>query len=480
MATAAMPSAADPNPGGLSPAVRGRLQQCFERAIQAAQINNYDYAVDLLTQCVLTDPGNQIYVQSFLGTLERKYNNNKKGSTLASIRTAGTKTQILNSLRKKDWLSVIKSSLEVLKLNPWDTSTLVHIAKACGELRFFDCQLFYLKSAQDADPKSMSVHRECALALQALGEFDQAIACWTKVAGMAKPASTDLQEAEHAISKLQVEKTVLNSNVKIEGDNYLQSDSKSPHKPTAKITRLPTPNQRSRAEQLEELIAANPSDLLPYAELAEIHARADRWAEAESVLNRGLDATGGDMRIREQLEEVQLRRARHKSLIARKRAFDQKTTEANELAQRAEVELNNFEIDVFRKRVDRYPTNTTWKYELGLRIKRAGLFSEAIKLLQEARNDPKVKGVVLLELGECFQRISQFSLAMQHYERAIEEIPEKDVEHRKKALYRAGKLAIGLEKIEEAEGYLNRLAGLEYGYKDVSALLDKIAKERDK
>ena len=140
-------------------------------AIQAAQINNYDYAVDLLTQCVVTDPGNQIYVQSFLGTLERKYNNNKKGSTLASIRTAGTKTQILNSLRKKDWLSVIKSSLEVLKLNPWDTSTLVHIAKACGELRFFDCQLFYLKSAQDADPKSMSVHREGALAATSPGRI---------------------------------------------------------------------------------------------------------------------------------------------------------------------------------------------------------------------------------------------------------------------------------------------------------------------
>src|SRR5215475_12924212 len=140
--TATMAGPDDGTRGGLNPAVRARLQQCFQRAVQAAQISNYDYAIDLLTQCVVTDPGNQIYVQSFMGTLERKYNNNKKGSTLASIRTAGTKTQILNSQRKKDWLSVIKSSLEVLKLNPWDTSTLVHIAKASGELRFFDCQLF--------------------------------------------------------------------------------------------------------------------------------------------------------------------------------------------------------------------------------------------------------------------------------------------------------------------------------------------------
>src|SRR5690606_21521025 len=136
-------------------------------------------------------------------------------------------------------------------------------------------------------------------------------------------------------------------------------------------------------------------------------------------------------------------------------------------------------------RVDRYPTNTSWKYELGLRMKKAGNFQEAIKLLQESRTDPKRKGVVLIDLGECFHQIKQYKLALQHYAKAIEEMPEKEVESLKKALYRAGSLARGLakedpSKLADAEKYLNQLAEMDFGYRDVADLLDKIARERNK
>ncbi len=74
---------------------------------------------------------------------------------------------------------------------------------------------------------------------------------------------------------------------------------------------------------------------------------------------------------------------------------------------------------------------------------------------------------------------------MQHYSSAVDEMPEKEVELRKKALYRAGVLAMGLaeqdeSELAEAEKYLTQLAALDFGYKDVSDRLDKIAKRRDK
>src|SRR5215471_11801848 len=122
-ASAAVPDP-DDDKGGISPAIRRRLQQNYDKGMQSAQAGNFDYAIDMLTPAVVGDPGNQIYIQSFLGTLHRKYNNNKKGVTLAAVRSATSKTSMLNSSRKKDWQSLIRSGLEVLKLNPWDTSTL--------------------------------------------------------------------------------------------------------------------------------------------------------------------------------------------------------------------------------------------------------------------------------------------------------------------------------------------------------------------
>ncbi|HTQ37913.1 MAG TPA: hypothetical protein VMJ32_02735, partial [Pirellulales bacterium] len=53
------------NQDPLSPAVRRRLQEQYERGKQNRLTHNYDYAADLLTLCVLGDPGNPFYTQEF-------------------------------------------------------------------------------------------------------------------------------------------------------------------------------------------------------------------------------------------------------------------------------------------------------------------------------------------------------------------------------------------------------------------------------
>ena len=53
-------------------------------------------------------------------------------------------------------------------------------------------------------------------------------------------------------------------------------------------------------------------------------------------------------------------------------------------------------------------------------------------------------------------------------------IPDRDADNKKRALYLAGRLALFLKNVEIAEKHLTALAGLDFSYKDVSALLDKI------
>jgi hypothetical protein len=70
---------------------------------------------------------------------------------------------------------------------------------------------------------------------------------------------------------------------------------------------------------------------------------------------------------------------------------------------------------------------------------------------------------------------------MSNYESAIEALADRgEPELRKKALYRAGVLAMGLEDLNLAEKHLTELAGLEYGYRDVAERLDRIAELRHK
>lgn len=465
----------EPNGPGrqpIPPAKRRMLQQCFEHGSKSSAQGQYDYATQMFTQCVVGDPSNLLYTQNFVSNLQKKYNNNKTGAKLASVRSAGAKTAVKNSARKKDWLGVIAGGLKVLELNPWDASALADMAGACDQLHFEEAQIVYLKAALDADIKDIDCNRLLGRALGKLGQFDQAIACWMRVQ-QGKPND---EEAHRAIANLTVEKTIhkggyedAESSTQVMVDKQAQAERQGHAGPSS-----------SPEEQLEKKLKRDPANMSLYLELADLHLKEDRYEQAEEVLQRALQASGGAVEMRERLEDAQLRRARHHLAMAEKKAKAEDTPEAKSLYQQMWTELNNTETTIYRSRCERYPQNLGFKYELGVRLRRGKNFQEAIKVLQEARTDTKRRGLVFLELGVCFESIKQYKLALSNYEQAVEALGEREVEQRKTAVYRAGCLAMDrLKDWDAAEKYLTMLASIDFGYKDVGERLDKLPGLRD-
>jgi tetratricopeptide (TPR) repeat protein len=464
-----------PQGPAISPTLRRRLQSWYAHGQEKAQAGGYDYATDLFSQCVEGDPASLDYQYAFLHNLHKKYNNNKKGAGFtAAIKASALKASLKKASLKKDWPAMLKTGLELLKLNPWDTSALLHMAHACEGMHCLEVELAWLRAALDVDPKDPDINRQCAIALGKQGHFDQAIVCWSRV----EKARPHDEESQRAISDLQVRKTETQLQKRSEkvveaaAAEAAEAAEAAGGKPVIKLT---------RQQQLQQAIATNPAGMDAYIELAELHARDDRYTEAERILRGALEASGGELKIREAYEDMGLRRARHQVAIAEKRAANDPSDEAQNLASRMRQELNRLETEVFRSRSERYPTVMTWKVELGMRLKRAGNYPEAIKVFQQATGDPRRRGVVHLELGECFQQIKQYKLAMTNYQASVEALSDRgDPDLRKKALYRTGVLAMGLEDIELAEKYLTELAGMEFGYRDVAERLDKIAEVRNK
>jgi tetratricopeptide (TPR) repeat protein len=456
----------------LPPAKRKMLQQCFEAGSGKSASGNYDYAAQMFTQCVVGDPANVLYAQNFLANLQKKYNNNKSGAALSGMRSAKSKGGMAVAAKRKDWLGVLASGLEVLKYNPWDTGALAEMGRACEQLGLDECQVVWLKGAMEADVKDPETNRLLGRALARLGQFDQAIACWVRVQ-QAKPND---EEAHRAVANLQVEKTIHKGGYEdAESSTQVMVDKQS------QADRQGSGGLRSTPEQqLEKKIAKDATNMSFYLELADLHAKEERFTEAEAVLNRALAASGGSLEVREYLEDVELRHARQQVTIAEKRAKAESTDEAAELCSQMKNELNNKELEVYRNRCERYPANQGYKFELGLRLYRAKNFQEAIRVLQEARSDQKRKGQVLFYLGVCFESIKQPKLALTHYEEAIEHISDREPDSRKQAMYRAGVVAMDrIKDYEKAEKHLNALAGLDFTYKDVPERLDKLHKLRE-
>jgi tetratricopeptide (TPR) repeat protein len=231
---------------------------------------------------------------------------------------------------------------------------------------------------------------------------------------------------------------------------------------------------------LLEAIQADPAEIKNYLKLAELFSTHNRLREASDILTRALAASGGgDLTVRERLEDAQLRHAQSQVQVAQRRAEQEKTEEAASLARRMAAQANQAELEVYAARAARTPGNSLLQFELGVRYKKAGKFKEAISAFQAARGDARNKAAVHLHLGECFQHIRQFKLAFSSYETAVEAASEMDLETKKLALYRAGVLAIELKNLDRAEKHLTELAGIDFGYRDVADRLDKLATLRD-
>ena len=175
-----------------------------------------------------------------------------------------------------------------------------------------------------------------------------------------------------------------------------------------------------------------------------------------------------------------IQRGQRRLEVAEQRAAAEKTDDALALSKRIRAEVNRAELDIYTARSDRNPTNAGLKYELGVRLKKAGKFNDSIRCLQAARGDATNTVNVLVELGECFQHIKQYKLALSNYQQAVAAAGECEDDARKLALYRAGKLALGLRDADTAEKHLTELAGLDFGYKDVAECLDKVSHLRNK
>lgn len=450
--------------------MRKRLQQCFERGQQLVRQEkaDHDYAHSMFAECVLRDPANLEYVEAMFDNLQRKYKNNKRGARLKGF---GGRSHLKKAVAAEDWDEVLQLGLEMLKTNPWDVATLRSLAWACQAKHYNEVELRYLKNALDVNPKDVEVNKHCAESLARMGQFDQAIACWHRVEDLDKGN----QEAKKRISELTLEKTMGTAHP----ETRVGSGATPKGQAEVKLKENPRATPPAKAAP-QESASTSPPGIGSDDEIAELIALAKRqtadhqFPEAYQTLKKALEQTGGgDLKLKEMVEDAQIRMVRAHLAIAEQRAAAQNTNEANDLVARFRAELNRQELAVYAARAERFPNDLGVKFELGLRLKREANYREAIKCFDACRHDTARRAVSTLEMGECYQHLKQYSNAMKCYQSAITDA-EPGSPCQKVALYRAGILATALKHLEAAENHLDRLVKLDPDFRDAAARLDKL------
>lgn len=462
----------------VSPALRKRLQQMYDHARQMMSKPkcDFDYAHSLLGECARRDPANLVYVEAMLDNLERKFKGKKKGSLFAGF---GGRSALKKAQSTKNWQDVISEGVDLLKSNPWDSVTLRAMVDACEALRYNEVGLRYMKNAMDGSPGDLDVMRHCAKYLGRVGQFDQAIALWHFI----EEKQRGDVEANKMISQLTIDRerraqglpTVTNRMDPAAAAKARRRDAAPEAEATSPPERPSVRIELNEKQKLKAQIEAEPHKIEHYIELVNLWSDEFKFFEAEQVLKQANAAIGESLELMEKREELQIQKTRHRCRQAEQQAVADPTPQNQELVETTRNDLTRLELDIYAKRAERRPEDVRIKYELALRLKRAGNVEEAEKVFNEvAEADERLLAMAYLGKGECLQFRKKYVTALETYEEALKYGETLSSERLKLLLYRAGVLAQGLKEYPTAGKYLQKLLEIDPGYKDVVSRLDKL------
>ncbi len=464
----------------------------FERANQVIATGNYDYGLKLLVSCCKIDRANLIYRQTLRRTEKAKYKNNLRGAWLAWLTTCLTRARIQAALRTGDFIKVLDRGEEVLLRNPWDIPTQIAMATAAAELGLLDLAVWSLEQARQKDAAHPGVNRALALVYEKRGNFTQAMALWMLV----RKSRPNDREAQDKLKDLAVHDTIQRGKYETAsgvGGNGTEAPAEAPQEEAAKSSRATPiasrphastgqPRQEkgkeeiagTAAEALSRRIEANPTDARGYLQLAHHHVKANDFELARTVLQMGLGPTGNAFELIVEIAEMEIEPFRRDLAVTEQKLnADPENTELRQLRARLKKEINMRELDLLRRKADRFPNEAGHRLEMGVRLQQLGQIDEAIRELQAIRTDPRYSGKAAYHLGMCFRNRNNHRLAQRNFEEALQHLAPADHETRKETMYSLAQTCAETGDLTRAVDLATDLAHEDYAFRDISRLLDE-------
>ena len=221
-------------------------------------------------------------------------------------------------------------------------------------------------------------------------------------------------------------------------------------------------------------IQHDPTDRQAYLELAAFYRRGGLLDEARQVLEQGVAPTGNCFELTMELADLQVEPFRRNlALTEEKLKAEPNNDELKKIRARLLKEINTRELDLYRQKADRQPTEMSHRFELGLRLLRAGNVDEAIRELQMARDDMRLQWRSLLYLGHCFKARRNWKLARRNFEEALKALPVGENAARKEILFQLAQGCADNGEMQPAIEMGMELANLDFTYRDINRLLDE-------
>ncbi len=451
----------------LSDVSRASREQ-YEKGRTAFERNNLDYAVQILTLVLEQEPGFYECREALRATQFKKAGAGGGGFFKKMLGSTNPKVMQAQVALRNHPLEALRLAEGVLNNDPHNLSAHKVIADAALAVGFPKTAVLSLEIAFKQAPRDRDLALKLAQALSKIGEGAKAESLMAELVA----AFPDDSEIYQALKNVSADRTLS------EGGYGALSGGEGSYRDILKDKKgAVTLEQEKRdhksadlsASLLEEYLsrlATEPDNTRLLRSIAELYAQQKNFDAALEYYEKLAAREAGDSSLEQAVSETKVKRLEY--------AISQLDSNAEDYAeqlQALEKERQEFVLSDCKRRLERYPSDLTLRFEYGQLLFQSGRIQEAIQELQKAQNNPSKRIQSLYYLGLCFAQRRMHDLAARTFQNAIKEKALFDDE-KKELLYALGVSLDALGKKDDAIEQFKQIYEVDVGYRDVSARVD--------
>jgi len=454
------------------PEIAGDMRRLHTKAVEAAQRENTDYAIALFCQILEKEPGFFECRKALRSAQFSKAGVASTGFFKKMLSGAGSSPQIAKAKMalNKNPAEAMAVAETVLSGDPNNLMAHRIIADAAQVLDLPQTWVFTLETMAKISPKDKAL----------VMEFAHAVAETKSNAGTAEKILNELiRTSPYDGDLLQAQKNLSAHKVMDEGGYGALEDGSGSYRDILRNKdEAVSLEQEKRVQTTEDVaerligeyetrIQMEPDNLKIQRSLAELYTQKNRFDEALAVYER--------LKSSEHGSDASLDRAIAETVVRKfdfsKAQLDSTAADHAEQSAKFEAEKLTFQLAECQKRVEKYPTDLAFRFELGVLYFQTGKISEAIAEFQKAQQNAHKRTASMSYLAQCFAKRGMNDSAVRTLQNAIKEKPAFDDE-KKDLVYNLGCVFEKMGKKAEAIEQFLVIYESDVTYRDVSAKVD--------
>jgi hypothetical protein len=459
---------------------RAKARKWFARAKELAEKHNYDYAIKCYVDGLefWPDAVEEAHKPLRFCAVARRQSGGKKAGMMEKVKYPTSGKDPVRAMLNAEWLlSHDASELEYME------ALLKNANKARCEETVMWIGPIYSEAAETEkkpSPKRFEllkqVYEELGDRAQARGESALAVEAYERAVralGFQRSLLPNDQNLPIALRDLSTKLTIIKGRYQT-SDSFRESIRDAEQQ--AEIHDRDRKVQSS--ERLEELIARaerelaeNPGVTGKLFTLVDLLCRRDDPQDEAKAIKLLLDEyqRGSDYKFKLRADDIAIRQLERGVRQARESGD-------KEAVRAARLKLLEKELEAYRERCEKYPTDLRSRLVYAEKLYRAGRIDEAIPELQQARGDPKNRVRCGLILGRCFFDKGYHAQASDTLREALDAHEVRDDELGKELLYWLARSAEAGGQPDAARKAYGQLLQMDYNYRDIRARLDSLMK----